>query len=267
MSDIVAVMDEYAAGQVFAVAETKLGTVTNGGSSAFGPFTASYSASGSFSGGTLKLIPSNIVQITRCSLNYKVHFNLSFDLSNIIPDVHIGGKTIRITRWIRIRIPGLHINWPNVNIPVTFLSSALFTSNFALHPHYAAPNWRVDIVIMSVPGLQLAPAASAVLALIGAAAAPALMAVPLIGGFLGAAVLGITNTIGIAGVTNLLGLMLTPLVSGTTFTLYDQPRHFPLLPAVPPLDPPVFINLDQLTALIISGGEPELLLSFDVSAP
>jgi hypothetical protein len=266
MSDITAVMDEYAAGQVFAKAQSLVGTVSNNGSTSFGPFNTSYGASAWFSGGSLKLQPPNVVQIQKCSLNYKVHFTLSFDLSNIIPNIHFPGFTIKIGKWIKIKIPGFTINWPNVNIPISYQDKAQFSANFSLFPHLVSSNWKVDMVLLSVPSFQLSLAAAAILSLIGAAAAVALVGIPFIGPFLGAAILGITNTIGIAGVTNLLGIMLTPLVSGTTFTLYNQPKHFPILPPAAP-DPAVFVELDQISAAVINAGEPEMVLGIDISAP
>jgi hypothetical protein len=273
MPDITAAMDEHAATQVIGAAQASLGTLTNNGSSTFGPFTASFGASGTFSGAVVHLYPPNVVQIAGCSLNYTVAFNLSFDLSNIIPNLYIPGWswsfTIKLGKFwqktITISIPPWSYNWPTVTIPVSFSDTVQFAANYKLVTQYIPPRWHVDAVILAVPQLQTTPAASALLILIGAATAPALIGIPFIGPFLAGAVLGITNTVGIAGAANFLGVMITPLVAGTRFPIYDQPEPFPLLPATGPIDPTVFIHINSINAAVVHSGEPELVLSINVS--
>jgi len=265
MPDITAAMDEAAVNQVLPVAQATLGMVANAGSTQLKQFHVTYNATAWFTGGTAHLFPTDNVQINGCKLNYTTHFTLSFDLSDFIPDIHIPGVKVKVfKKWV-VLIPEFNVNWPTVNVPVSHAGSVLFTSNFKVHTVFVNPNWNVNVVIQSVPVLQLTPAASAILALIGVAAAAALGPIPFIGPFLATAVVAITASIGIGGATGLLGLMLTPFVTGTTFTLYSQPKHFPLLPASGPYDPAVFIDLASVNALVVNSGEPELRLLTNVT--
>lgn len=265
MSDIIAVMDETAVNQVLPVAEATLGIVSGTGSSSLGPFQVQHSASGWFSGGVVSLFPSATVRIAECTFHYSTHLDLQFDLSNIIPNVYFPGIKIKIFKHWVVIIPAFTINWPTVSIPVSHSGTIVFTANFRLQTVFVNPDWRVNAVIQSVPQLQLTPAASLLIGLIGVAAGVVLAAVPFIGLYLAGAVIGITAAIGIAGATGLLGLMLTPLVSGAVFPLYNQPKHFPLIPAAGPFDPAVYINLASVAAIVINSGEPELKLLTDVT--
>jgi hypothetical protein len=265
MTDIIAAMDETAVNQVLPVAEATLGIVTGTGSSSLGPITVQHGASGWFSGGVAHLFPPDIVRIAECTLHYDTHLTLLFDLSSIIPDIHFPGIKIKIfKKWVVI-VPAFTINWPTVKIPVSHSGTLVFTGTFRLQTVFVNPNWRVNAVIQSVPLLQLTPAASLLIGLIGVAAGVALAGIPFIGLYLAGAVIGITAAIGIAGATGLLGLMLTPLVSGAVFPLYSQPKHFPLLPAAGALDPAVYINLASVGAFVINSGEPELKLLTDIT--
>jgi hypothetical protein len=130
----------------------------------------------------------------------------------------------------------------------------------------AADTWKVELVIAAVPTLQFGAVTGAILAALGAAAFLILAPIPFIGPFLGAAVAGLLAVIGIAGVTGLLGVILTPFVAGLRFTLTEQPRRLPVLPAAGLLDPEVAITLDTVSVVIDgSGGEDELVLSVDLS--
>src|SRR5512136_2903973 len=86
MPDIIAAADETAASNLIHAAETTLGTLTKSGSGSLGPFTASWFANASFSGGMVDLIAPNVIRITNCQLNYSLGLNFSFDLSSILPD-------------------------------------------------------------------------------------------------------------------------------------------------------------------------------------
>lgn len=102
------------------------------------------------------------------------------------------------------------------------------------------------------------------MARIGVAITPFLLAVPFIGPFLALAA-AILAAIGIAGVTGLLGPILTPFVSGLTFTVYKQPQLFNILPAAGAFDPAVNVNLDAVNAEVMSSDENELVLTVDIS--
>ena len=72
MPDIIAAADETAASNLVLAAETTLGTLTKSGSGSLGPFTASWNASASFSGGTIDLIVPNVVRIANTQLSYSL---------------------------------------------------------------------------------------------------------------------------------------------------------------------------------------------------
>jgi hypothetical protein len=141
-----------------------------------------------------------------------------------------------------------------------------FTADFTLNPHLSGTDWLVDIVIVGIPFLQIGPAAAAILAVLGQALALVLAPIPFIGPFLAGVVVVITAAIGIAGLTGFLGPILTPFVSGLTFTIYKQPQLFEVLPAALPLDPAVDVNLDLITAEVIGSDKNELVLTANISA-
>lgn len=104
------------------------------------------------------------------------------------------------------------------------------------------------------------------LAAIGAAVTPILLAIPFIGPFLAIAVDAILLAIGIAGVTGFLGPIITPFVSGLKIPIYQQPQQFQVLPAAGPVDPKVDITIDLVAAAVAHNGtEDELVLTADIS--
>ena len=264
MPDIIAAADETAATNLIHAAETTLGTLSKSGSGSLGPFNTSWNASASFSGGLIDLIAPNVVRITNCQFNYALGFSFSFDLSNILPDFCLPQICIPIPFDGKLCTPKICINWPTITIPISHSGAINFTADFSLNAHLSGSDWLIDIVVVGIPFLQIGPAAAAILAAIGAAASLILLAVPFIGPFLAAAVAGITAFIGIAGVTGLLGPILTPFVSGLTFNVYKQPKLFQVLPPALP-DPAVNVNLDTITAVVASSNEDELVISVDIS--
>jgi hypothetical protein len=264
MPDIIAAADETAATNLIHAAETTLGTLSKSGSGSLGPFNTSWNASASFSGGMIDLIAPNVVRITNGQFNYALGFSFSFDLSNILPDFCLPQVCIPIPFDGKLCTPKICINWPTITIPISHSGAINFTADFSLNAHLSGSDWLIDIVVVGIPFLQIGPAAAAILAAIGAAASLILLAVPFIGPFLAAAVAGITAFIGIAGVTGLLGPILTPFVSGLTFNVYKQPKLFQVLPPALP-DPAVNVNLDTITAVVASSNEDELVISVDIS--
>jgi hypothetical protein len=265
MPDIIAAADETAATNLIHAAESTLGTISKSGSSSLGPFTASWSASASISGGLVDLIAPSVVRITNAQFNYSLGFSLAFDLSSILPDFCLPQVCIPIPFDGKLCTPKICVNWPTITIPVSHSGVINFTADFGLNVHLSGTDWLIDIVVVGIPFLQIGPAAAAILAAIGVAASLALLAVPFIGPFLAAAVATITAVIGIAGLTGWLGPILTPFVSGLTFTIYKQPKLFEVLPPALP-DPAVNINLDNITAVVASSNEDELVISVDISA-
>ena len=126
--------------------------------------------------------------------------------------------------------------------------------------------WVVEAEIVGVPNLQFGATSALLLAAIGAAVTPILLAIPFLGPFLAIAVNGILLAIGIAGVTGLLGPILTPFVSGLRLPIYKQPQLFEVLPNESSIDPRVTITIDQIAAEVRSSDEDELVLLADISA-
>ncbi len=265
MAEIILAADEVAATKLLHAAETALGTMSTGpGGGNIGPFSASWSASASFSGGTINLISPNIIRISDCNLNYSLNFTLTVDLNSILPNFCLP----RVCIWTPfgdVCTPRICLNWPTINIPVSYSDTITFTADFILNAHLSGSNWLVDVVIVGIPVLDLSPAAVAILIAIGIAATPILLAIPFIGPFLAIAVNAILAAIGVAGLLGLLGPLLTPFVSGLTFNIYNQPKVLEILPSTSPIDPAVNINLDLIQAMVISSDKNELVLTADIS--
>lgn len=266
MPDITVVADESAATELVRDAEAALGTLSDSGVGVLGPFTASWSASVFFSNGTVDLIPPDVIQLEDCELNYSLSFGFSIDLGDFLPEFCLPQICIPIPFIGEVCTPRICINWPTISIPTINYSDVVrFTGDFKLAVSLEGSNWKVDVVIDGVPFLQISPAAAAILAAITAAITPILLAIPFIGPFLAAAVATIIAVIGIAGVTGLLGPILTPFVSGLTFNVYNQPQVLQVLSASPPLDAAVNINLDLITAAVVGSDEDELVLTAEIS--
>lgn len=261
MSDVIAAIDEGGATDLVQDAEAALGTLSDSGSGSLGPFNANWNASTTFSGGSVDLIAPNTIRLANVRMDYTVNFSLSFDLSDIIPDFCLPRVCIP-TPFGSICTPRICINWPSITIPVGHSSFVNFSADFSPSVTLVGGVWRVDLVVVGVPFLQLGPAAAAIIAAIGLAAALILAPIPFIGPLLAIAVAAITAAIGVAGVLGLLGPILTPFVSGLRFNVYNQPQLFEILPATP-LDSAVSLTLTALSAAVVSTDEDELVLSVD----
>lgn len=266
MPDIIAAVDEVAATTLIHDAEATLGTLARSGSGSLGPFTASWSASASLQQGVIDLISPNVVRVTDCELHYSLGFSFAFDLSTIIPDFCLPRVCIP-TPFGDLCTPKICIDWPTITIPLNYSDMVRFTADFTLDVRSVGTEWLVDVVIVGVPALDLSAAAATILAGLGLAAAAILAPIPFIGPLLAVVVAAITSIIAIAGVTGLLGPILSLFVAGLRFNVYKQPKHFEVLPSGGAVDPAVYINLDAISALVDgSGGEDELVLSVDISA-
>ena len=264
MTEFTAAADEVAATKLVSIAQGELGTQSASGSGSLGPFNASWSASASFSDGTVDLIAPNVIRIANCDLNYSLSFTFSFDLSDILPDFCLPQICVDIPFIGEVCTPRICIDWPTISIPVSHSGTLNFTADFKLNVHQSAGDWLVDLVIVGVPFLQFGPQAALILAAIGAAASLALLAIPFIGPFLALAVAAIIAAIGIAGLTGFLGTIITPFVSGLTFNIYRQPQTLEVLPAAAG-DPAVTVTLDTVAARVDSTDEDELVLTADIS--
>jgi hypothetical protein len=261
MPDILAAADQSAATTLLHDAETTLGTISPPpGSGQLGPFTATYSASVSFSGGSVNLTPPNIIELANCNINYSVSLSFSIDLDDFLPKLCL--PPICFLFWC---LPSICIDWPTITVPFNFSDTATMTADFHLNPHLSGPNWFIDVVINSIPSLSFGPGTAAILIGLEAALTPVLLAVPFIGPVLALAADAIIDAIAIGGLTGFLGDMLTPFVSGLTFTIYKQPKLFPVIPAGGPLDPEVDVTITALGASVQASDKNELVITADIA--
>jgi hypothetical protein len=206
--------------------------------------------------------PTDVIRINGSRMNYSLSLTIGVDLSFLnfcLPRVCIP------TPWGRICTPRVCVTFPTISVPVSTSSFVDFTADFRLATRFVGSNWLVDLVVVGVPSLTLGPGALALLATVGAAVSLALLAVPFIGPLLAGAVAFIVAAIGVAGVTGLLGAILTPFVSGLTFTVFTQPQLLTVVPA-DATGGAVNVTIDSLAAVLDgSGGEDELVISADVS--
>jgi hypothetical protein len=267
MSDIVAVADETAATRMVRAAETALGTQSRSGSDSLGPFTVGWNASVFFANGNIDLIPPNVIRIDNGELHYSLGFSISLDLNSFLPSFCLPRVCIRIPFIGRVCTPRICISWPTITVPVSHSGIVRFAADFSLNPHLDGSDWKIDLVVVGIPFLQIGPEAAAILLAIGAAVSLAALGIPFIGPLIALGVAAVVAAIAVAGVTGLLGPILTPFVSGLTFNIYSQPRLFPVLPAAGVLDPAVNVNIDTLSASVVRSDEDELVIAVDISAP
>lgn len=260
MPGIVAAADETAATNLVHDAEALLPPVSGAGGGSLGPFTASWSASASFIGGSVHLRAPNTIELAGVKLNYNLSFSFSIDLNDFLPHFCLPRVCV-----FGICTPRICISWPTINIPISYSDSLTFTADFALNPHLVGAVWLVDLVIVGVPAINLSPAAAAILTALGLALGAILLPIPFIGPFLAALVSTLLAAIGIAGITGLLGPIVTLFVSGLTFTIYKQPAHFPVLPAADPIDPEIDITIASLNAAVQASDKNELVFSADIT--
>src|SRR6266702_1318939 len=172
-SDITAAVDETAANTLLHAAEAAVGTVSKSGSGSFGPLGVGWTASASFTGGTVSLAAPDTVAIDNLEVDYSLSLSLSIDLSFLdfcLPQVCIP------TPWGDICTPTICINFPAIGVTVPFSSSATLSADFGIVVHLTAGTWFVDVVIQNVRKLDLGTAATVLLTAIGAAISAALLA-------------------------------------------------------------------------------------------
>jgi hypothetical protein len=261
--DVVAAIDEGGANDLLQDAAAALGTLSDSGSGSLGPFVANWSASATFSGGTVDLIAPDVVRLANVRMDYSVAVSVSLDLSDIIPDFCLPRICIP-TPFGSICTPRICIDWPTITIPFSHSSFVNFSADFRPVVTLVGGEWRVDLVVLGTPFLQLGPAAAALLAALGLAAAAVLAPIPFIGPILALAVAGILAAIGVAGILGLLGPILSPFVSGLTFNVFRQPQLFEVVPASGS-DAAVNVTLTAVTAAVVSTDEDELVLNVDFS--
>jgi hypothetical protein len=262
MPDILAAVDETAATTVLHAAEAALGTTqATPGSTSFGPVEVSWTASASFTGGTVTLAAPDTVEIDNLQINYSVSLGVGVDLSFLdfcLPQVCLS------TPFGTFCTPKICFTFSPIGVTVPYSSSAVLSGSFGLTTHLTAGSWFVDVVIQNVKKLDLGTAATALLITVGAAISAALAAVPFIGPVLSIAAAAITAAFGLAQVTGLLGPMVSLFVSGLTFSVFHHAQVFQVLPASGALDPEVDVTLTGLMAVIQATDKNELVLSADI---
>jgi hypothetical protein len=266
MADLTLALDQTAATTLLHDAETALIIPPAAGGGSLGPFSASWDASASISGGVIDLLPPNIIQITDCNFNYTVGFTLSIDLNSILPSFCLPQICIPIPFDGSICTPLICISWPTITVPVSYSDTILFTADFSLNAHLSGVNWLVDVVIDGVPMLDLSAAAIAILAALGAALTPILLAIPFIGPFLALAVDAILGLIGVAALLGVLGPLLSAFIAGLTFNIYTHNKVFEVVPSGGATDPAVDITLDLIQAAVVATDKNELVVTANISA-
>jgi len=261
MPDIIVAADQTAATALLHDAEATLGTVIRSGTAQLGPFGASYSASGTFSGGSVTLEPvAKIVLVADCNLKYLVSLNFWIDLNDFLPHLCLPQVCA-----FGICTPKICIDWPRVNVPFPFGDTVTFTAAFKLDAYLAGANWLVDVVVIGIPLLQFGAVTATILAALGLALTAALAWIPFIGPFLAAAVATIVATIGLTGIAGLLGLIVTPFVAGRRFNIYNQPQKFPVLLPAGANDPEVDVKIIALSADVQASDKSELVIAVNIA--
>ncbi|NCT85113.1 MAG: hypothetical protein GXC94_18345 [Comamonadaceae bacterium] len=266
MAEITAAVDEGGANTLFNTALSLLPLPPQSGSGSLGPFVASYSASASFVHGSVDLIAPGTVRVANLRLNWHVSLSFGIDLNSFLPSFCLPQVCVDIPCVGRVCTPRVCISWPTITVPVSLGDFVEATADFGLDIALVGGQWRVRAVVQNVSQLQFGPATAGMLVLIGLAITPLLLAIPFIGPFVAIAVNAILAAIGVAGLLGLLGPIISPFVSGLVIPIYNQPQHFQVLPAAGPNDPAVFVTLDNVTAVIQSSDEDELVLGVDISA-
>lgn len=267
MGEITVALDEQGANKLL---DTVIGLIppqSGSGSGSLGPFVASYSVVAELTNGNVDLIPPDIVRIADLRIDWNLHLSFGIDLSTILPDFCLPQVCIDIPFIGKVCTPKICIDWPTISVPVSFGDFVKATGDFQLDISLIGGMWKVRAKVLGVPNLQFGATSAVLLVAIGAAVTPILLAIPFIGPFLALAVNAILLAIGIAGVTGLLGPILTPFVSGLKIPIYEQPKLFEALPAESAIDPKVDFTIDLITAVVAHNGtEDELVLGADISA-
>jgi len=267
MAEIIAAIDEAAADRLLRTVVTGLPMQSASGSDSLGPFGISYTVTGTLSPGTVDLIVPATIRVADLRLDWHLSLQLTLDIGDILPDIHIPQVCIDIPCVGRICTPKIDIVWPTIVIPVSFGDFLRTTVDLGLAATRTGPDWLIEGVIQGVPSLAFGLPTAAILAAIGVAVAAAVGWVPLIGPFIAVLVTGVTAAIGVAGLTGLLGPILTLFIAGTRFEIQRVPADLPVLPASGPLDPAAIVHLDAVSAQIEHNApEDELVVSVDISA-
>ena len=263
--DITAVIDEPAADDLLDTAVGLVSVPPASGSGSLGPFVASYNASASLAPGDVDLIAPGTIRIDDFRLDWNLSFSFGIDLSTFLPDFCLPRVCVNIPCVGRVCTPRVCVDWPTISVPVSFADFVEVTADFGISITESGGVWKVEAVVQGVPNLQFGATTAALLAAISLAVTPLLLAIPFAGPFIAVAVNAILAAIGVAGVTGFLGPILSPFVTGLRIPIYEQAKTFVAIPASGPTDPDVFVSIDDVSAVITSSDEDELVLGIDIS--
>lgn len=267
MSEIIAAIDEAAAGQLLHTVIAAVGTQSTSGSSSLGPFGVTYTVTGTLSAGSVDLIVPSTIRVVDLRLDWHLSLDLTLDIGDFLPDIHIPQVCIDIPCVGTVCTPKIDIVWPTVHVPVSFGDFVKTTVDLGLAATLIGPDWVIEAIIQGVPNLAFGLPTAAILAAIGVAVAAAVGWVPLIGPFIAGLAIAVTAAVGIAGLTGLLGPILTLFVAGKHFEIQRVPADLTVLPASGPLDPAALVHLDAVSAAIQHNPpEDELVVFVDISA-
>ncbi len=266
MAEITIAADETAANSLIDTGIALIPPQNAAGSGNLGPFVANYAVSATLVNGDVEFIPPDIIRLVDLQVNWSINLSFGIDLSTFLPDFCLPQVCVRIPCVGRVCTPRICIDWPTITVPVAFSDFVRATGDFRINVALVGGNWEVTAVIVGVPNLQLGATSALLLSAIGLAITPLLVAIPFIGPFLAVAVNAILLAIGVAGVTGLLGPIITPFVSGLKIPVYKQSQLFQVLPLESAIDPAVGIVIDQISARVENDGEDELILTADISA-
>jgi hypothetical protein len=266
MSNIVTAIDEPGSTILFHALSAQAGTLTTSGSSALGPFDFNYTIDATIHSGSVDLIPSSIVRLKDLIVDWQLKGELGIDLNTILPQLCLPEIHITWKKWhLVITITWNCYSWPTVAVPFQLNDSSHATTDLQLIVRSDAANWYVLAKLQYVPQLTFGLSTATVVAVIGAAVIAAVAWIPLIGPFLAIVVAAATLAVIGAGLSGWLGPLLTPLLQGHEYMIYQRPRLLQLLPQQSPIDPHVLMSIKLVEATIINNGEDELVVSVDLA--
>jgi hypothetical protein len=266
MADITLAADETAATRLVHDGEALIGPQTKSGSGNIGPFFANYTVRASITGGSVVLKTPDVIELNGIHLNYSLDLSFGIDLNNFLPHFCLPQVCVDIPCVGTVCTPKICIDWPTITIPFSYSDFVSFTGDFELKPRLSGGDWYIDLRIVSIPALDLSLAAAAILAALGLLLGALLAPIPFIGPILAVAVEAILAAVGVAGITGLLGPILTLFVSGLTFPIYHRSQVQKVLDAGAPGDGEVDITVTALTAAVQVTDKRELVVSADIAS-
>jgi hypothetical protein len=263
MAEIIAAIDEAGANDLLDTALATLSIPPQAGTESLGPFGVAYTLSGSFVNGDVDLIAPGTVRIEDLRLNWSATLTLSLDLSFL--DFCLPQVCVDIPCVGEVCTPRICLEFPTISVTVPLSDFVEVTADLGLDFGLSGGVWEVAVVVQSVSQLRFGPATAGMLLLLGAAVTAAALAIPILGLIAAPVVAVVFAAITVTGLTGLLGPIISPLIAGLRIPVYSENQHFEVLPADGPVDPAVFITIDDVRALVQSTDEDELVLTAEIS--